>query len=588
METFKAVIDAINGVIWGWPSASPIMVVTLLGAGVFLTLRLGFINLRGFKHAVRVVRGDYDDPEDPGDISHFQALTTALSATVGIGNIAGVATAIHYGGPGALFWMWVTAFFGMTTKYTECTLSTHYRRDNPDGSVSGGPMYYIEKGLGPKLEAWLGPLGARLAKVGALFFAACAVTSSFGSGNGVQAFTMADSFRSDLGLPTTLTAGISAVIVGLVIIGGIKRIGTFASRVMPAMAVLYFVAAIVVLAMRITDIPDAFGAIFANAFSPAAAIAGFSGATFALTLRWGVKRGLFSNEAGQGSAPIAHAAAKTDEPVREGAVALLEPFVDTLVICTLTGLMIVTTGVWKETRTSEYEIKSQSAITLVSGDCGALGANGEVPNSCSLGQARLQVKDGHIVGGTPVITQTVVTDALVRLKGEPVSGTLVVKLKQDPTGKAPTIGESPQMLDADGRRIKGAKIVGSVLQNGSPLTAWALKRGLDPIFPFGNLIVTLSVFLFALSTAIGWSYYGDRSAQYLLGEKAIIPYRLVFVLMHFVGGAVASLEGIWGFGDAALGMMSFPNLVTIIILSGTVVRLTREYFAKEHVPFKDR
>ena len=588
MEIVKAVIDAINGVIWGWPSVSPIMVVTLLGAGVFLTLRLGFINLRGFRHAIRVVRGDYDDPADPGDITHFQALTTALSATVGIGNIAGVATAIHYGGPGALFWMWVTAFFGMTTKYTECTLSTHYRRDNPDGSVSGGPMYYIEKGLGPKLEAWLGPQGAVLAKVGAFFFAACAVVSSFGSGNGVQAFTMADSFRADLGLPTWLTAGVSAVAVGLVIIGGIKRIGNFASKVMPAMAVLYFIAAVVVLALRITDIPDAIVTIISSAFSPAAAVAGFSGATFALTLRWGVKRGLFSNEAGQGSAPIAHAAAKTDEPVREGAVALLEPFVDTLVICTLTGLMIVTTGVWKETRTSEYEIKSQSAITLVSGDCAALDEDGAVPKSCALGATRLAVKEGHIVGAMPVITQTVVTDAAIQLAGKPISGTLVVTLKRDPAGKAPTIGQSPQLLDDNGRRIKGAKIVGSVLQNGSPLTAWALQRGLDPIFPFGNLIVTLSVFLFALSTAIGWSYYGDRSAQYLLGEKAIIPYRLVFVVMHFVGGAVASLEGIWGFGDAALGMMSFPNLVTIIILSGTVVQLTKEYFSREHVPFKDR
>ena len=584
METVKAVIDAINGVIWGWPSASPIMVVTLLGAGVFLTLRLGFINLRGFRHAIRVVKGDYDNPDDPGDISHFQALTTALSATVGIGNIAGVATAIHYGGPGALFWMWVTAFFGMTTKYTECTLSMHYRRDNPDGSVSGGPMYYIEKGLGPKLEALLGPLGARLAKIGALFFAACAVISSFGSGNGVQAFTMADSFRSDLGLPTTLTAGISAVVVGLVIIGGIKRIGSFASKVMPAMAVLYFVAAVVVLVLQRSEIGRAFGEIFSGALSTQAAVYGFCGATFALTLRWGVKRGLFSNEAGQGSAPIAHAAAKTDEPVREGAVALLEPFVDTLVICTLTGLMIVTTNVWRDTRPSEYEIKSQSAITLVSGDCAALDANGEVPRSCSLGATRLAVKDGHIVGGTPVITQTVVKGAVVQLAGKPISGTLVVKLKRDPRGVAPTIGESPRMLDDQGRRIKGAKIVGEVLQNGSPLTAWALQRGLDPIFPFGNLIVTFSVFLFALSTAIGWSYYGDRSIQYLLGERAILPYKLAFVVMHFLG-AIFSLEVVWGFGDAALGMMSFPNLIAINILSGKVVQLTRDYFSREHVPF---
>ena len=576
MDTIKAVIDGINGVIWAFPSSAPIMVVMLLGSGIFLTLRFKFINLRGFKHAVNVVRGVYDDPDDPGDISHFQALTTALSATVGIGNIAGVATAIHYGGPGALFWMWVTAFFGMTTKYTECTLAMHYRVDNADGSVSGGPMYYIEKGLGPGFK----PL--------AMFFAACAVISSFGSGNGVQAFTMADSFRSDLGLPTWLTAGVSAVAVGLVIVGGIKRIGSFASKVMPSMAVLYFVAAVVVLAMHAAEIPAALVEIISGAFDPKAMMVGaFSGATFAFTLKWGVKRGLFSNEAGQGSAPIAHAAAKTDHAVREGAVALLEPFVDTLVICTLTGLMIVTTGVWKETKPSTYELKGQSAIVVVSDQC-KLEPTGVIGRTCALTSDRLAVRKGRLQGAHLVLNHTVVTDAEFKRAGELVNGTLKVSLDRDPKGKRATTGVKPAIWDDNEQRLSGVKMTGSVLLNGSPLTARALKEGLDPIFPFGNFIVTLSVFLFALSTAIGWSYYGDRSAQYLFGERVILPYRLVFVVMHFVGGAIASLEGIWGFGDAALGLMSFPNLVTILILSGTVGRLTNEYFAKDHVPFKDR
>ncbi len=561
MDTIAHIIDAANGVIWNWPAGVPAMVVMLLGTGVFLTLRLGFINLRGFRHAINVVRGKYDDPEDPGDISHFQALTTALSATVGIGNIAGVATAIHYGGPGAMFWMWVTAFFGMTTKYTECTLSTEFRIENEDGSVSGGPMYYIERGLGPRWK----PL--------AIFFAACAVISSFGSGNAVQAFTMADSFRADLGLPTWLTGGVAAFIVGLVIIGGIKRIGSFASRVMPAMAVLYFVAAVTVLALNFSEIPGAFATIVGEAFSATAAVAGFAGATFAFTLRWGVKRGLFSNEAGQGSAPIAHAAAKTDEAVREGSVALLEPFIDTICICTLTGLMIVCTGVWKDKKESTYPLTSQSAITVVSDRC-KLDLDARTTDACKLENRRLGVVSGKIQGGHLIINHGMVDGATLVLSGsKPVTGTLAVN--ED---------GQPRFEDDQGRRVRGVEVRGYVLQNGSPLTAWALEKGLGPLFPNGAFIVTIAVFLFALSTAIGWSYYGDRSVQYLLGDGAILPYKLVFVAMHFLG-AIFSLEVVWGFGDAALGMMSFPNLVAINILSGKVVLLTREYFARDHKPF---
>jgi AGCS family alanine or glycine:cation symporter len=571
VDAVKHVIDLANGVIWNWPGQLPLLVATLIGTGVFLTLRLGFINIRGFGHAVRVVRGVYDDPDDPGDITHFQALTTALSATVGIGNIAGVATAIHYGGPGALFWMWLTALLGMTTKYTECTLALHHRRDNPDGSVSGGPMYYIEKGLGPRWK----PL--------ALFFACCAVISSFGSGNAVQAFTMADQFRADLGVPTWLSGGVAAAVVALVILGGIKRIGAFASKVMPAMAVVYFTGAVVVLAMRVVDIPSAFATIIGGAFTPTAAVAGFTGASFIFTLRWGVKRGLFSNEAGQGSAPIAHAAARTDEPVREGAVALLEPFVDTLMICTLTGLIIVTTGVWSQKKESIYPVKAQSAITVVGEGC-RLRADSELGNGCKLQAGRrFALNGGRPVGARLIVNHGFVDGPRFLHKDKPVEGTLTVNDK----GR-------PSLLDAGGKPIHGAKLRGHTLLNGSPLTAWALQRGLAPIFPYGHFIITLCVFLFALSTAIGWSYYGDRSAQYLfnhfgtaVGQRAVLGYKLVFVVMHFLG-AIFSLEVVWGFGDAALGLMSFPNLVAILLLSGTVARLTREYFGREHMPFKKR
>jgi len=570
VDIVKHVLDALNEVIWNWPAQLPLLVTMLLGTGVFLTLRLGFINLRGFGHAVRVVAGVYDDPADPGDITHFQALTTALSATVGIGNIAGVATAIHYGGPGALFWMWLTAVFGMSTKFTECTLALHYRRDNPDGSVSGGPMYYIEKGLGPRWK----PL--------AVFFAACAVISSFGSGNAVQAFTMADQFRSDLGVPTWISGAVASIIVALVILGGIKRIGSFASRVMPAMAVIYFIGAIIVLVMQYAEIPRAFATIVQEAFSATAAVAGFSGASFIFALRWGVKRGLFSNEAGQGSAPIAHAAARTDEPVREGAVALLEPFVDTLLICTLTGLMIVTTGVWKEKKKSEFPVTAQSAITVVPNGCRLLADTELDASRCTLDPSRrFEVRDGVPQGVQLMVNHGLVDGARLLRQGKPLHGTLALSRKGQPT-----------VLDAKGVRIRGAKLSGYVLQNGSPLTAWALQTGLRPIFPHGHFIVTLCVFLFALSTAIGWSYYGDRSAQYLfnhfgheVGQHAVRIYKLVFVAMHFLG-AIFSLEVVWGFGDAALGLMSFPNLVAILMLSGTVARLSKSYFGRDHHPFR--
>jgi len=483
MERVNDFIQSIVGIVWGWPELMPLMVVILLGAGIFITFRLRFIQLFKTGHAIKVITGKYDNPNDDGDINHFQALSAALSATVGIGNIAGVATAIYYGGPGALFWMWITAVFGMALKYAEATLAVRFRKINPDGSASGGPMYYIEKGLGP---AWK-PL--------AIAFAAFAVISSMGTGNSIQAFTCADQILSefklalpaDSGLLATisflgikvelvrlLTGVFLATLVALVILGGIKRIGAVAARLAPFMAVFYVVSALFILLIHAEHIFPTFGIIFTEAFNPRAELVGFAGGGFLLflnTVVWGVKRGLFSNEAGQGSAPIAHAAAKTNEPAREGAVAMIGPLVDTLIICSLTGLVIISTGT--------YEV---------------------------------------IV---------------------------------------------------DGARL-----------NGSPLTALAFKTGLSPIFPWGDKIITIAVFLFALSTAISWSYYGDRSAEYLFGSKAILPYKILYVTAHFIG-AIVSLEIVWGFGDIALGLMAVPNLIALVALSGKVINTTNDYFARE-------
>ena len=487
--------------IWSFPSFSlvPFMVVALLGTGIFTTIYLGFPQIRYLRHGIKVTRGVYDDPNEAGDLSHFQALSTALSATVGIGNIAGVATAIYYGGPGALFWMWITAFFGSALKFAECTLAVEYRDFDKQGMTAGGPMYTIERGLGIKWR-WL-----------AIIFACFAVICSFATGNAIQSFTLSDQLYSEVtqmvgsehwltlkhqlldnyavSIQQIINGVLIATISGLVIIGGIKRIGNVTSYLAPFMAVIYFIAAMLIILANITDIPASFSSIISMAFNPPAAVGGVAGGTLLVvmnTMLWGVKRGLYSNEAGQGSAPIAHSTAKTEFPAREGVVALLEPFIDTIIICTLTGLTIIVTGTWHHTEFYTTRI--------------------------------------------------------------------------DPT------------------------FTGELL-NGSLLTSLAFKNGLAWLFPFGDKIITLGVLLFAISTVISWSFYGDRATDYLFGEKAIPVYRSFYILFVFIG-AIASLEAIWAFGDAALGFMTFPNLISIILLSPILKKLTTSYFDIEHQVYK--
>jgi AGCS family alanine or glycine:cation symporter len=324
----ELVLDA-GDIVWGWP-----FLILLIGTGVYLTIRLRFVQVTQMKHSLQVIAGRYDDPNEQGDLSHFQALSSALSATIGIGNIAGVAYGIYFGGPGALFWMWVTASVGMATKGVECYLAHRYRIIHPDGSASGGPMYYITRGMGSRWK-WLG-----------VTFAFLAAFASLGSADMVQANTVSQIFLKDLHIPTWATGAFMAFLVAIVIIGGIRRIGQVASRLVPTMCVIYMIGGLIVLILRFSALPEAFELIFAKAFTAQAGIGGFAGTTFLLTLKWGFKRGLFSNEAGQGSAPIAHAAAKTNESVREGIVAQIGPFIDTILVCSLTGLVILVTNAW--------------------------------------------------------------------------------------------------------------------------------------------------------------------------------------------------------------------------------------------------
>ncbi|MEO1022004.1 MAG: sodium:alanine symporter family protein, partial [Bacteroidota bacterium] len=542
MEVFDKVVHGLNDVVWSSPSAFPIMIAILLGFGIFITLRLGFVQLRKFGHGVKTVMGTYDNPDDVGDVNHFQALTTALSATVGIGNIAGVAIAIHYGGPGALFWMWITAFFGMAIKYTECTLAVKYRVVNTDGSVSGGPMYYIEHGLGQNWK-WL-----------AVFFASMAVICSFLTGNAVQANTVSDTMASTFLIPGWITGIVTATLVGIVIIGGIKRIGQVTARLMPLMAVIYILGALIILLLNVGDIIPAFGTIVQSAFTPEAGLFGVGSGAFLTTLVWGIKRGLFSNEAGQGSAPIAHGAAKTEEPVREGVVALLEPFIDTIVVCTMTGLVIISTGVWQQRHDTVFDVGSKENTFELSTD--RTDAEGKTLYEIAPDGTTFTVVNGVITNGR-IIRNDFPTGPLFTDKDREsyFNGTISIS------------GDGGRMESQSGavRNI----LYTDIIENGAPLTALAFEKGLSDLFNGGKYIVTICVLLFGISTAISWSYYGDRAIQYLAGDKAILPYKLVYVLMHFVG-AILTLSTVWAIGDIALGLMTFPNIIALFALSGVV------------------
>jgi len=442
---FEQIIDQINGFVWG-----PVMLTLLLGTGIFLTIGLKGMTIShipyAFKQLFRGRQGSGD-----GEISPFNALMTSLSSTIGMGNIAGVATAIGLGGPGALFWMWCAAFVGMATKYAEAVLAVNYRETDEAGRKVGGPMYYIKNGLGDKWK-WLG--GA---------FALFGSLAGFGLANTVQSNAVSQVLETNFNVPTVFSGMVMAVLVGCVLLGGIKRIASVAGKLVPFMAALYMTATFLILVMNAPAIPAAIILVVDSAFNGAAATGGFAGATLMLALRMGIARGIFSNEAGLGSAPIAHAAAETNSPVRQGTIAMLGTFIDTLVICTMTGLVLIVTGVWS---------------------------------------------------------------------GEP---------------------------------------------QGAAMTLAAFTGAL----PYGDIILSLCVALFAFTTMLGWSYYGERCAEFLLGTRVITPFRVLWVIGIFVGTQM-SLELVWKMTDALNGLMAIPNLIALLLLSPIVFKLTREYFEKEN------
>ncbi|WP_297797659.1 sodium:alanine symporter family protein [uncultured Marinobacter sp.] len=448
MEAIGNFVSAVNGLVWGPP-----MLVMILGVGLFLSLGLKMMPVLKLGAGFRLMWKGRSGAgaESEGEIPPFQALMTALSATVGTGNIAGVATAVFLGGPGALFWMWLTALVGMATKYSEAVLAVRFREVDERGAHVGGPMYYIRNGLGHKW-AWLGVL-----------FAIFAAIAGFGIGNTVQANSVADVLNANFGLPHWMTGVILMVLVGMVLIGGIRRIGHVASSLVPLMAISYIFVGLIALAVNADQIPAAFAMVFKHAFSPIAAEGGFAGAAVWAAIRFGVARGIFSNEAGLGSAPIAHAAAQTKSPITQGMVAMLGTFIDTIIVCSITGLVIITSGAWS------------------SGETGAA------------------------------------------------------------------------------------------------LTSLAFENGLPG---FGNYVVAIALAVFAFTTILGWSFYGERCVEFLFGVKAIVPYRVLWILAIPVGATI-NLGFIWLLADTLNAMMALPNLIALLFLSPVVFKLTREHFEKE-------
>ena len=444
MDQLLAFERVVNGYVWGGP-----MIVLLMGTGLLLSILTGLVQFRRLPFALREVLGKvFSRGEGRGSVTPFQAVATALASTVGVGNIAGVATAIFIGGPGALFWLWISGLLGMCTKFAEIVVAMQYREPDAAGVMRGGAMYTLRKGLG---VPWLGTIFAMLTSVAA-----------FGIGNMVQANSVAGSLQASFGIAPEWTAIGLVVVTAVVIIGGITRIGEFTSILVPFMALLYLGGGAVILVRYASEIPEALGAVFAGAFSGTAATGGFAGSTMMLALRYGVARGLFSNEAGLGSAPMAHCAAQTDHPVRQGLYGIFEVFVDTILVCTVTGLVVLVTGVW-------------------------------------------------------------------------ASG-----------------------LD------------------GAALSAKAFETGLPGTW--GHIVVTGGILLFSYSTLLGWSYYGETGIVYLLGARAAVPYRLLWLAFIYLG-SVGTLQVVWGVADTLNGLMAIPNLVAVLGSIPLLLKLQREFFA---------
>jgi len=549
-------LNEILSIIDSYLGSSQWFPLLLIGTGLFFTIYLKFPQFRFFKHALRIVSGKYDKKEDKGDTSHFQALTTALSGTVGTGNIAGVALAIFIGGPAALFWMLLTAFLGMTTKFVEVTLSHKYREVDDKGFISGGPMYYMKNKLHMK---WM-----------AAFFAAMTILTSFGVGNFPQINSISNSLFSTFGINKMLVGAVLAFILAAVVLGGIKRIAKVTEKLVPGMALIYFIGAISVLCYNYENVIPSLISVFANVFTGTSAFGGFLGAGFSFALTKGVNRGLFSNEAGAGSAPIAHAAARTKEPCSEGMVAILEPFIDTIVICTLTGLVILSSGVWKEKLPNKFQDTDTIFMANQYNDQNQKDVNklyhylsGET--SLPLFTGELLVENGKILNKLSIINARSIAEKVkvYDSNNKLYSGKILVK-------------------DGENESTKGIYLKGYSLIHSAPLTAVAFTRSW--LGSAGSWIVSIGLVLFAFSTSIAWAYYGGRSITYLFGTKGLLTYRLIYCASFFIASFVDTTI-VWVISAITMTLMSVPNLIGLIMLRKDMKNTVNSYvkkFRKDH------
>ena len=547
MEQLSSFLITLDGFL-GSAQYFPIL---LLGVGSFFTVYLGFPQVRNFRHAWRILAGRYDDKDAPGDTTHFQALATALSGTVGTGNIGGVALALHVGGPAALFWMWATALFGMTTKFVEVLISYKYRVVDEEGHMAGGPMYYMDRGMNMR---WL-----------AVLFAVACVATSFGTGSMPQANNIAQAMDATFGISPYWTGGVLAVALGLVIIGGIKRIAAVTSKLVPFMAAAYGIGALAVIISNLEFVGPAFLSVFRDAFSGSAAAGGFLGASFAYAFNRGVNRGLFSNEAGQGSAPIAHASARGREPVSEGFVAILEPFIDTILICTLTGLVILSSGVWNEKFPNDFQ---DSDTIILAGDLTDSDAQHVTALSAFLTDQPSSVQ--RYSGTIEVQNGEATHEGFTILHARSVAENVTYHIGQNRRFTGEVMVRDGRIAEPD------IYLRGDSLIHSAALTVEAFNRSF--LGGIGPYIVALGLMLFAFSTALAWSYYGDRSMTFLFGTNSIMPYRLVYVVGFFLA-AIADTTLIWQIAAITMVVMTLPNLLGLMVMRQEIRQEIREYWA---------
>jgi len=546
-NNFLILLDSNLSGSWWFPAL-------LIGTGIFFTIYLGFPQFKYFKSAFKIVSGK-NKSDSEGETTGFQALTTAMSGAVGTGNIGGVALAIWTGGPAAIFWMWITAIFGMTTKFVEVTLGHKYRTKLKDGSISGGPMYYIEQGLNMK---WV-----------AILFAFLMMITAIGSGNMPQINNIALVMNTEFSVPKLFTGLFLGVLLWIIIIGGIKRIASVASKIIPIMGIIYFGGALIILAENYQNIIPSFSAIFSQVFTGSAAVGGFLGASFAMSLKYGVARGLYSNEAGQGSSPIAHASSK-NKSIDQGVVSILEPFIDTIVVCSVTALVILSSGVWTQKFDTTFSKTDMVILEGIYSDEKNDDGNYIHPDHISELTKYVQSIDSNVKeysGSIDVVEGKLIADNITVIHSRSIAEDISVRNINSNlySGKLNIIG---------GKVNEQVIIEGKSLVSSAELTAKAFSQGI--LGQYGGKLVAIALLLFAFSTSITWCYYGDRSTAYIFGEKGVVWYRNFYVLC-FILAAVIDTTVVWNIAYVVVALVSIPNLIAMFVLRKEMKKLSDEF-----------